>query len=144
MGAITIEQIISADGFAAKSDGGIGFFGAADAVDATESSGPVSEQDSEQLHWLESVDGIILGRRTYEMFARFWPMAGPAENPVAGPINSLPKYVVSRSHSLSGWSPLMHILPIRWNYPRSSSAIPRPASRPENMQPPRNVPSNER
>lgn len=62
MGAITIEQIISADGFAAESDGGIDFFGAADTVDATESSGPVSEQDSEQLHWLESVDGIILGR----------------------------------------------------------------------------------
>jgi dihydrofolate reductase len=38
--------------------------------------------------------GMLLGRRTYENFAAYWPNQ-PAEDPVAGPMNALQKYVVS-------------------------------------------------
>jgi dihydrofolate reductase len=41
-------------------------------------------------------DGFLLGRKTYEIFAAFWPSA-PADDPLAETINSLPKYVVSKS-----------------------------------------------
>lgn len=41
-------------------------------------------------------DGFLLGRKTYEIFAAFWPSA-PADDSLAETINSLPKYVVSKS-----------------------------------------------
>ncbi len=43
---------------------------------------------------LETTGGLLLGRVTYEIFAGYWPSA-PADNPLAGIINALPKYVVS-------------------------------------------------
>ena len=41
---------------------------------------------------------ILLGRLTYENFAAFWPNQ-PADDPVAGPMNAMPKYVVSTTLS---------------------------------------------
>jgi dihydrofolate reductase len=43
---------------------------------------------------MAATGGFLLGRRTYEIFAGYWPSA-PAEEPLAEIINSLPKYVVS-------------------------------------------------
>jgi dihydrofolate reductase len=40
--------------------------------------------------------GLLLGRKTYETFARHWPNQ-PADDPIAGPMNAFQKYVVSRT-----------------------------------------------
>ena len=50
------------------------------------------------LDGLAGAGGYLLGRRTYDIFAAYWPNQ-PADNPVARPMNSLPKFVVSRTLS---------------------------------------------
>jgi dihydrofolate reductase len=94
MGRIIVEQIVSADGYAAGPDGGIGFF---------ENARSVNDADQEQLRLLESVRAIVLGRRTYDMFVAYWPDMDPAQEPVAAPINATPKYVVSNTRKTAPW-----------------------------------------
>ena len=50
------------------------------------------------LGGLEGAGGYLLGRRTYDIFAAYWPNQS-ADNPVAAPMNSQPKFVVSRTLS---------------------------------------------
>jgi len=45
-------------------------------------------------------DGFLLGRRTYEQWAAFWPTA---ESPIAPMMNQMPKYVVSTSLRQAAW-----------------------------------------
>jgi dihydrofolate reductase len=42
------------------------------------------------------MDALLLGRRTYEIFADYWPQA-PEEIPWTGLLNRVPKYVASRT-----------------------------------------------
>ncbi len=41
-----------------------------------------------------SMDALLLGRKTYEIFADYWPTA-PGDNPFAGLLNGVPKYVAA-------------------------------------------------
>lgn len=54
--------------------------------------------------WLDLADGLLLGRRTYEAFARDWPeIAEP--DPFTARMNGLPKYVVSETLTEGTWNP---------------------------------------
>jgi dihydrofolate reductase len=46
---------------------------------------------------------LLLGRRTYDLFASFWPHQDPVTNPGAGPLNKATKYVVSHSDHEFTW-----------------------------------------
>jgi dihydrofolate reductase len=44
---------------------------------------------------LTAAGGFLLGRRTYEILAAYWPNASEEEQVVAEPLNTRPKYVAS-------------------------------------------------
>lgn len=55
--------------------------------------------------WLDEADGLLLGRRTYEAFARDWPQITDPDDPYTERMNALPKYVVSNTLDEGGWHP---------------------------------------
>jgi class 3 adenylate cyclase/dihydrofolate reductase len=48
-------------------------------------------------------DAFLLGRRTYQIWAAFWPTAD-AEDPLGKRMNAMPKYVVSKTLTSVDWS----------------------------------------
>lgn len=52
----------------------------------------------------EGTDALLLGRRTYDIFAGYWPHQDGATNPIARLFNSIPKYVASRGTPDLTWA----------------------------------------
>jgi dihydrofolate reductase len=53
----------------------------------------------------DRTDALLLGRRTYDIFAAYWPHAeGGEDNQIATLFNSVPKYVASRGTPDLSWS----------------------------------------
>lgn len=94
MRKLILEEWLSIDGFAADKDGKLDFF-------------PASETDQfsdrDQLKFLDSVDLILLGRKTYELFVDFWPTATTEKEIIADRLNMLPKLVFSTTLREAPW-----------------------------------------
>jgi dihydrofolate reductase len=59
---------------------------------------------------LAAADALLLGRKTYEIFAAYWPHVTDPSNQIAALLNRLPKYVASRKLDRAEWanSTLIH------------------------------------
>jgi dihydrofolate reductase len=52
---------------------------------------------------ISGAGGLLLGRKTYEVFAASWPLLGD-EDPIAATLNRIPKYVASRTLDTVEWN----------------------------------------
>jgi dihydrofolate reductase len=61
---------------------------------------PLLDQDAGKVMFgnASSMDALLLGRKTYEIFAGYWPNA-PKDIPFTDLLNGVPKYVASRTLS---------------------------------------------
>ena len=96
MGKLIVTEFVTLDGVAQAPggpdedrDGGFAHGGWQAPLADQESGGVIFEQ-------ARSMDALLLGRRTYEIFADYWPRA-PQEIPFTALLNGVPKYVASRT-----------------------------------------------
>lgn len=70
-------------------------------------SAPYGDEDfgASMTEVFQQVDVFLLGRRTYEIFAGYWPKATDPTDPIATTLNSLPEYVLSPHLDSAGWGP---------------------------------------
>lgn len=96
MRKLILEEWMSLDGHVTDRNGQLDFFTRLTPEQNTYS-------DAEQLRFLDSVDTILLGRKTYELFVDFWPTATTEQEVIADKLNALPKAVFSNTLTSAPW-----------------------------------------
>jgi len=61
------------------------------------------EVDEYMVDFIKTIDSILLGRKTYEMFLDFWPNVDPIQEPVGPGLNSTDKFIFSNTLETVSW-----------------------------------------
>lgn len=102
MGTISLDLFLTLDGVyqgpgGAEEDTSGGF-----TLGGWQAAFADAESGSAIMAGINEMDSLLLGRRTYDIFAGYWPERGNS-NPIAEKFNALPKYVVSRTMDRADW-----------------------------------------
>ncbi|MCA4135017.1 dihydrofolate reductase family protein [Arthrobacter sp. M4] len=95
MGRLVVQEFVTADGFAADVDGEFRFY--------EELEGGTAEFDRSQLAWLDSVEAMVLGARTYRMFVEYWPTPASDGEIIAPALNGLKRHIFTRTLTAAPW-----------------------------------------
>ncbi len=96
MRKVILQEFITLDGLAAGPNDSVDYVPASNRGDKS-----VIE---EQFKLMNSIDTILLGRVTYQMFAGHWPkITKGKEKPFADKLNSIPKIVFSNTLESAPW-----------------------------------------
>ena len=96
MKRVILQEFVSANGLASGPNDAVDFIPAATQHD--DSFG------NRQLAFIDSIDTMLLGRNTYEMFAGYWPnVTSGSDKPFADKLNALHKVVFSTSLQRAPW-----------------------------------------
>lgn len=96
MRKLIVQQFATVDNIVAEEDGGLSF--------ADVPPYPESPQDIKTavMEFVNSVDTMILGANTYELFVGYWP-TNTSEGEFAKKLNQLDKYVASTKLKSAPW-----------------------------------------
>ena len=95
MRQLILQEFVSLDGMAAGPNASVDFIPAATRDDTS--------FEQHQLRLAETIDTILLGRVTYQMFANYWPTATTQEDKAADMLNLTPKIVFSKTLDRAPW-----------------------------------------
>jgi dihydrofolate reductase len=96
MRKLILEEWVSLDGYVTDKNGQLDFF-----TNLTPEQNKYS--DAAQLKFLETIDTILLGRKTYELFVEFWPTATIDKEVIADKLNEIKKIVFSNTIKNAPW-----------------------------------------
>lgn len=96
MRKLIVQEFVSVDGFAADREKTTSFF------DGTRMH-IGKEVDEYMVEFIKTIDSILLGRKTYEMFLDYWPNIDPKEDIVGPSLNATNKYVFSNTLETVEW-----------------------------------------
>lgn len=96
MRKLILEEWVSLDGYVTDKNNQLDFF-----TNLTPDQNKHSDID--QLKFLETIDTILLGRKTYELFVDFWPTATTDKEVIADKLNAIKKIVFSNTITKAPW-----------------------------------------
>lgn len=96
MKKVILQEFVSLDGFAA---------GPKDSVDFVPASTQGDQRFGQhQMEFMDSLDTMLLGRVTYQMFSGHWPnVTSGDDKPFADKLNAIPKVVFSKTLKRAPW-----------------------------------------